>query len=142
MKRVFLLLLIAWLGVCIRIGAQADSVALPDTCRQVSADTLVPPDSGRVQPPEKHFWRAAGETFGMNMAQWAFDRYVLRGFYSYISWETIKQNFRHGFDWDNDHLSTNMFAHPYNGSLYFNAGRSNGYNYWQSELFAIGGSAM
>lgn len=78
----------------------------------------------------------------MNMAQWAFDRYVLRGFYSYISWETIKQNFRHGFDWDNDHLSTNMFAHPYNGSLYFNAGRSNGYNYWQSELFAIGGSAM
>ena len=142
MKRVFLLLLVAWLGVCIRIGAQADSVALPDTCRQASADTLVPPDSGRVQPPEKHFWRAAGETFGMNMAQWAFDRYVLRGSYSYISWETIKQNFRHGFDWDNDHLSTNMFAHPYNGSLYFNAGRSNGYNYWQSELFAIGGSAM
>ncbi len=43
---------------------------------------------------------------------------------------------------DNDHLNTNMFAHPYNGSLYFNAGRSNGYNFWQSELFAIGGSAM
>ena len=35
-----------------------------------------------------------------------------------------------------------MFAHPYNGSLYFNAGRSNGFNFWQSELFAIGGSAM
>ena len=35
-----------------------------------------------------------------------------------------------------------MFAHPYNGSIFFNAGRSNGYNFWQSELFAIGGSAM
>lgn len=35
-----------------------------------------------------------------------------------------------------------MFAHPYNGSMFFNAGRSNGYNFWQSELFAIAGSAM
>ena len=85
---------------------------------------------------------AAGETFGMNMSLWAFDRYVLKGHYAYISWESIKANFKHGFDWDNDHLNTNMFAHPYNGSLFFNAGRSNGYNFWQSELFAIGGSAM
>lgn len=35
-----------------------------------------------------------------------------------------------------------MFAHPYNGSIFYNAGRSNGYNFWQSELFAIAGSAM
>ena len=35
-----------------------------------------------------------------------------------------------------------MFAHPYHGSLYFNAGRANGFNFWQSELFALGGSAM
>ena len=35
-----------------------------------------------------------------------------------------------------------MFDHPYNGSIFFNAGRSNGFNFWQSELFAIGGSAM
>lgn len=91
---------------------------------------------------KKHFWRAAGETFGLNVGLWAFDRYVLKGHYSYISLKTIKANFKHGFDWDNDHLSTNMFAHPYHGSLYFNAGRANGFNFWQSELFALGGSAM
>ena len=91
---------------------------------------------------KKHFWRAAGETFGLNVGLWAFDRYVLKGHYSYISLRTIGENFRHGFDWDNDHLSTNMFAHPYHGSLYFNAGRANGFNFWQSGLFAIGGSAM
>ena len=78
----------------------------------------------------------------MNISLWAFDRYVLKGHYAYISWESIKENFKHGFEWDNDHLNTNMFAHPYNGSLFFNAGRSNGFNFWQSELFAIGGSAM
>lgn len=71
-----------------------------------------------------NFWLAAGETFGMNVSLWAFDRYILKGHYAYISFETIKQNFKHGFEWDNDHLNTNMFAHPYNGSLFFNAGRS------------------
>lgn len=93
-------------------------------------------------PKKKNFFRAAGEVFGMNMGLWAFDRYALKGHYAYISFETIKENFKHGFEWDNDHLNTNMFAHPYNGSLFFNAGRSNGFNFWQSELFAISGSAM
>ncbi|MDE6399377.1 MAG: DUF3943 domain-containing protein, partial [Muribaculaceae bacterium] len=90
----------------------------------------------------KAFWRAGAETVGFNIGLWAFDRYVLKGHYAYISWNTIKENFRHGFEWDDDHLHTNMFDHPYNGSIFFNAGRSNGFNFWQSELFAIGGSAM
>ena len=105
--------------------------------------TPVIPDSADISYHEKkNFWRAGAEVFGLNMGLWAFDRYALEGHYAYISWETIKENFRHGFEWDNDHLNTNMFAHPYNGSLFYNAGRSNGFNYWQSELFAIGGSAM
>lgn len=91
---------------------------------------------------KKNFWRAGAETVGFNIALWSFDRYVSKGQYAYISWNSIKENFKHGFEWDNDHLNTNMFAHPYSGSLYFNAARSNGYNFWQSELFAIGGSAM
>ncbi len=105
--------------------------------------TPVPPDSSDVRRlSHKSFWRATAETAGFNIGLWAFDRYVQKGHYAYISWQTIKENFRHGFEWDNDHLGTNMFAHPYNGSLFFNAGRSNGFNFWQSELFAIGGSAM
>lgn len=103
----------------------------------------VAPDSLDVlRLKHKAFWRASAEVVGMNLGLWAFDRYIQKGEFAYISWETIKENFKHGFEWDNDHLSTNMFAHPYNGSLFYNAGRSNGYNYWQSSLFAIGGSAM
>lgn len=110
--------------------------------RHLLARPVVPDSVDIEYHRKKNFWRAGAEDFGMNMSLWAFDRYVLKGPYSYISWKTIKENFRHGFEWDNDHLNTNMFAHPYNGSLYFNAGRSNGYNFWQSELFAISGSAM
>lgn len=105
--------------------------------------TPVPSDSADiVRLKKKYFWRAAAETVGFNLSLWAFDRYVQKGEFAYISFKTIAANFRHGFEWDNDHLNTNMFAHPYNGSLFFNAGRSNGFNFWQSELFAIGGSAM
>ena len=105
--------------------------------------TPVLPDSADVRMHERMaFWRAGAETVGFNIGLWAFDRYVLKGHYAYISWNTIKENFKHGFEWDDDHLHTNMFDHPYNGSIFFNAGRSNGFNFWQSELFAIGGSAM
>lgn len=107
-----------------------------------SSKSVYPDNIDLAMYRQKHFWRAAGETIGFNIGLWAFDRYVLKGHYAYISWNTIKENFRHGFEWDNDHLHTNMFDHPYNGSIFFNAGRSNGFNFWQSELFAIGGSAM
>ncbi len=110
--------------------------------RHIISTPVVPDSVDIVYHQKKNFWRAGAEVFGLNMSLWAFDRYVQKGHYAYISWETIKENFKHGFEWDNDHLNTNMFAHPYNGSMFFNAGRSNGYNFWQSELFAIGGSAM
>ena len=125
------------IGVALLLGASQahaspiDSISLNYSCA-----------SQFKAKPKKNFLLAAGEIFGMNMGLWAFDRYVLKGHYAYISLESIKENFKHGFEWDNDHLNTNMFAHPYNGSLFFNAGRSNGYNFWQSSLFAIRGSAM
>jgi hypothetical protein len=103
----------------------------------------VKPDSADVlRQQKKHFLRAGMETVSFNIGLWAFDRYAIKGHYAYISWNSIKENFKHGFEWDDDYLHTNMFDHPYSGSIYYNAGRSNGFNFWQSELFAIGGSAM
>lgn len=110
--------------------------------RHIIDRPLAPDSADADMHRHKAFWRAGAEVVGFNIGLWAFDRYVLDGHYARISWSTIKENFRHGFEWDNDHLHTNMFDHPYNGSIFFNAGRSNGYNFWQSELFAIGGSAM
>lgn len=103
----------------------------------------VPPDSADVARSSRHhFWRASAEVAGFNIGLWAFDRYIQNGDFAHISFNSIKENFKHGFIWDNDKLGTNTFLHPYNGSLYFNAARVNGFNFWQSELFAIAGSAM
>ena len=106
------------------------------------ADTVPPDSADLAYYGRKHFWRAAAEVAGFNIGLWAFDRYVQKGDFAYISLNTIKENFKHGFIWDNDKLGTNMFLHPYTGNLYYNCARSNGFNYWQSSLFAIGGSAM
>lgn len=120
--------------------AQDRDLAVP--YRHIVSSPILPDSADVMLHEKKSFWRAGAETVGFNIGLWAFDRYVLKGHYAYISWNSIKENFRHGFEWDNDHLHTNMFDHPYNGSIFFNAGRSNGFNFWQSELFAIGGSAM
>lgn len=124
------------------VGYAAEGADSIPPRRHLVATPVAADSADMLHHRHKAFWRAGAEVVGMNLGQWAFDRYILKGHYAYISWSTIKENFKHGFEWDDDHLHTNMFDHPYNGSIYFNAGRSNGFNFWQSELFAIGGSAM
>lgn len=89
-----------------------------------------------------NYLMAAIETFGINAGVWAFDRYILNADFAKISGKTIAHNFKNGFVWDNDQFSTNLFAHPYHGGLYFNAARTNGLNFWQSVPYSFGGSLM
>ncbi|MCD7927124.1 MAG: DUF3943 domain-containing protein [Bacteroides sp.] len=116
------------------------------TTTSVTAQVLHRPDSiyaftdPRLQ--KKHPWRAAAETFGMNVGVWAFDRYVMNEDFANISIHTIRRNIKNGFVWDNDQFSTNLFAHPYHGNLYFNAARSNGLTFWESAPYAFAGSLM
>lgn len=139
MYRTFIKMLFVTLLCVIAVPPEAEA-QMPIKLRVMPE---VPPDSADVAYYSRpHFWRAAGEVFGFNIGLWAFDRYIQKGDFAYISWNSIRENFKHGFKWDNDKLGTNMFLHPYNGSLYYNAARSNGFNFWQSSLFAVGGSAM
>jgi hypothetical protein len=85
-------------------------------------------------------WNVTAQIAGLNLGVWAFGRYALKADYSYISMQSVKDNFSHGFVWDNDQLSTNLFWHPYQGSLYYISARSNGYGYLASSLFSVAGS--
>lgn len=96
-------------------------------------------DSSRIK---KHPWRAAIQTAGLNVGVWGFDRYVMNEEFAKISLSSIGHNLKNGFVWDNDKFSTNLFAHPYHGSLYFNAARSNGLSFWESAPYAFAGSLM
>lgn len=85
---------------------------------------------------------AAGDVFVINMAFNSGARIILQEDYSEINLDTMKKNLGRYWCWDKDGFFMNQFGHPYQGSLYFNAGRSNGLHFWQSFLVTAGGSLM
>src|SRR5574338_1066129 len=89
---------------------------------------------------EKNYWLPAVEIIGLNFGVWGYHRYLSGENWSNISWETIKNNLKYGFVWDYDGYLTNQFWHPYHGSNYFNAARSNGLEFWESAPYAFLGS--
>ncbi|MDD2438052.1 MAG: DUF3943 domain-containing protein [Massilibacteroides sp.] len=97
-------------------------------------------DSIRFIPSQP--WKAAGELVGLNMGVWSFDRFVMNEDFARINSHSIKRNLKTLPVWDTDKFSTNLFAHPYHGSLYFNSARSNGLSFWQSIPYTVGGSLM
>jgi hypothetical protein len=102
--------------------------------------TPIPPASSG--PPTKHFLTAAGEMVLLELLPWIYDRYALEADYAHISWHTVSENFKAGFGYDSDHFNVNQSQHPYQGGLFFEAGRSNGYDFWESSLFALTGSLI
>ena len=91
---------------------------------------------------KKRFLAAAGEVVLLEVGPWAFDRYVTREDFAFISTKTIRNNFRTGFHYDRDSFPINQSSHPYHGSLFFDAARSNGYGFWESGAFALTGSLL
>ena len=77
-----------------------------------------------------------------NVFGWAYSNYVMKEEWAEISIKTIKNNFKYGWEWDNDRFGTNFLVHPRAGSDYFNVARSNGYSFWGSYPFAFFGSAQ
>ena len=110
MKRRFLSLLLLYILSSISLSAQRFPMV-----QGIELDT----DSLFSLP--KRPWRAIGKTIDVNLAVWGFDHFIMNEDFADISWQTIKSNFQTGFGWDNDKFVTNLFAHPYHGSLYFNA---------------------
>lgn len=88
-------------------------------------------------------WIPAVQTFGFDFLIFSMDRYVLKyDFSTQVGFNSWNHNIKTGWEWDTDRFGMNFIAHPYSGTLSFNTARSNGYNYWQSVPFAVGGSLM
>jgi hypothetical protein len=95
----------------------------------------------------KHFWVAVGEIAILEFIPWALARWGRdwedpADNWAKVSSETWWKNISHGWEYDGDAFVTNNFAHPYHGALFFNAGRTNGYDFWESSAWALTGSAI
>jgi hypothetical protein len=96
---------------------------------------------------EKHFWIGAGEIAILEFIPWALAKWIRTWEdpaknWANVSSETWWRNLSSGWEYDGDNFTTNNFAHPYHGALFFNAGRTNGYNFWESTAFSLAGSAI
>jgi hypothetical protein len=88
------------------------------------------------------FWIPVCEVLGTLALTVAADRYILNADYARIGPATWKYNIEKGWEWDSDRFGVNFIGHPYSGTLSFNAARSNGYNFYHSFAFAVGGSLL
>jgi hypothetical protein len=77
----------------------------------------------------------------VQLVPWASNRYIRKAPFAKISIKSIQHNLDvNSLEWDDNKFLTNQFSHPLQGSLYFVAFRSNGYNFWQSASAALAGS--
>jgi hypothetical protein len=95
----------------------------------------------------KHFWLAVGELAIVEFIPWAAAKWVRDWEHPEDNWanvtpETWWSNINNGWEYDGDAFLTNYFAHPYHGSLYFNTGRANGYDFWESTAWTAVGSGL
>ena len=81
------------------------------------------------------------ETLFVNAAFTSFNGYVLDLSWARPTAESIYDNFTLPWEWEaTDGFKVNQFGHPYQGSLYFNSGRANGFNFYESLAFSLFGS--
>jgi hypothetical protein len=125
----------------------AITVTVSTLALRIALSGLVPPPAPAPKPaaPPRVAYRAltaAAEVAALNLGVWAYLHYVANEDYTYISGETIRDNFRDGWEWDRSRYFVNFYHHPYHGYLYYDAGRANGLGFWGSSVSAFGGSLM
>jgi hypothetical protein len=122
----------------VRVLAQPGSTAAADTSAAPAVIDTLP------LPTKKRFGLVAGELVGINVFVWSYNNFLRPdgndGFR--VGTQSWWENIKNGFEWDDNNFNTNQFAHPYHGNLYFNAARTNNYNFWEAIPFTFAGSFM
>jgi hypothetical protein len=122
-------------------GNEPKKSALVDTTIQNKYGDLL--DDDITYNKRSAWWKPALGVTGINVFVLSMDRYVLKYDYSIsVNRDSWNHNIKTGWAWDNDRFGINFSGHPYTGGLYFNTARANGYSYFESLPFAVGGSLM
>lgn len=91
----------------------------------------------------KNFPAATTKLMLANVLPFSVDYFIRRESFSFISWQSIADNLRlSSWEWDRDKFLNNQFSHPYHGSYYFNAFRSEGYSFWKSAQATLAGCLL
>lgn len=92
--------------------------------------------------PPKRFWAGFGELMLVQVIPHFVNATLRDAEWAEVSWQSIENNLTYPWQWDDNQFINNQFSHPYHGNLYFNAARTNGYDFWESFAWPFAGSLM
>ena len=81
---------------------------------------------------EKRALHAVAQSLGVNLVANRVNVWVFDWDWAKVGAESWAENLELGWQWDKTQFGTNMFLHPYHGSLYFDAARANCLGFWES----------
>src|ERR1035437_7274296 len=101
-----------------------------------------------VYYPKFPLWIPIAEIVECNLCQNLLDDYLFRLPFNRVGFKSWSQNLKSGFPWnkgwwwDENRFGINFLYNPINGSTYYNIARTNGYHFWESIPFVVGGAYM
>jgi len=119
----------------------AQTAADPSVDIDIGAVAAQPDDAPPTGQSYQRFGLAAAEVLFINVGVWSWNYATTDNRAFQVNPETMWRNLSR-YRFDTNSFGTNHIAHPYHGSLYFNAARSNGFNFWASAGFTAVGSFM
>ena len=141
------------------LGQQADALSLGNGAELDSLDAF----TGRVGLTWRAFGRAGSGGYAGPHLPWGVRRspglaigellvdltiasaqneYFHDSDFVQVSPRTWWRNLDRGFEIDTNKFDTNNFYHPWNGALFYSAGRSTGLGFWESSSLAVAGSFL
>jgi hypothetical protein len=99
-----------------------------------------PQESFVGKPDAGSFFFAIGENIISNTLLYLANRYIDKASWAVVTPDSLLDNITGHWGWDGDEYFTNQFGHPYQGSVYHVAARSNGFNFYYAMLFDMFGS--
>ncbi|NCD72353.1 DUF3943 domain-containing protein [Mucilaginibacter agri] len=146
LKRIPFPLLLLVLIMLTEHGANA-AIFIDDTVKSIKDTSVVKVKKDTTMttlpPVKKRFWRASGELMLAQIIPWSYNYFIRDADFAHISFKSIGHNLKpSSWEWDDNNFTTNQIGHPYQGSLYYSAFRSNGYSFWQAAPAAFAGSFM
>ena len=121
-----------WAGTSFNGNANSVSGS-PQTGTMLPGTVLAPSptsnDSLLTTDPKYNNKLMAIDLVLLTVGVWAPSR-ILGTDWAYIGFNTVKENMKTGFVWDHDDWAMNQWGHPIHGGQFFNAARTNGYDFW------------
>lgn len=87
-------------------------------------------------------WRPIAGVLEQHVFLGIYNRYIANADYGRVGFNSWTHNVKTGWEWDFDRFGMNFLGHPFSGGSHFMTGRANGYNFWESYPFALGGSIL